>query len=201
MNRIIARGVCAACGLGLGVILSAPAVVSAGPKLNTTSETLLIGKTKTINLSGVGKSKVRWSSSKNSVLTVKNGKITAKKAGNSTITASYKGKKYKCRVTVKNWPQYKGKPYTVINSNKPEFTKKQKKSTKAFEKYSKLDTLGRCGVAYANICKQIMPTEERGAIGMIRPSGWHTVKYSGIVDGNYLYNICKEHCMFILHLT
>ena len=48
----------------------------------------------------------------------------------------------------------------------------------------------RCGVAFANICKEIMPTEERGAIGQVRPSGWHTVKYNGVVDGNYLYNRC-----------
>ena len=59
--------------------------------------------------------------------------------------------------------------------------------TTAFENYSDLDSLGRCGVAYANICKDIMPTEERGKIGMIKPSGWHTVKYD-FVDGKYLYN-------------
>jgi len=49
---------------------------------------------------------------------------------------------------------------------------------------------GRCGVAYANICKEIMPTEERGVIGMVKPSGWHTVKYNDRIDGNYLYNRC-----------
>lgn len=58
-----------------------------------------------------------------------------------------------------------------------------------FENYSDLDSLGRCGVAYANICKDIMPTEERGKIGMIKPSGWHTVKYDVIKD-RYLYNRC-----------
>lgn len=61
--------------------------------------------------------------------------------------------------------------------------------TTAFENYSDLDSLGRCGVAYANICKDIMPTEERGKIGMIKPSGWHTVKYDVIKD-RYLYNRC-----------
>ena len=35
-----------------------------------------------------------------------------------------------------------------------------------------------------------MPSEARGEIGQIRPSGWHTVKYTGVVDGNYLYNRC-----------
>ena len=58
-----------------------------------------------------------------------------------------------------------------------------------FEEYSNLDLLGRCGVAFANISKDLMPTEERGSIGMIKPSGWHTVKYD-IVDGKYLYNRC-----------
>ena len=58
-----------------------------------------------------------------------------------------------------------------------------------FEEYSNLDLLGRCGVAFANISKDLMPTEERSSIGMIKPSGWHTVKYD-IVDGKYLYNRC-----------
>ena len=59
----------------------------------------------------------------------------------------------------------------------------------SFEKYSELDSLGRCGVASANISKDLMPTEKRGSIGMIKPSGWHTVKYDHI-DGKYLYNRC-----------
>ena len=46
------------------------------------------------------------------------------------------------------------------------------------------------GVTYANVCPELMPTEERGEIGSIKPTGWHTVKYNGIVDGNYLYNRC-----------
>lgn len=79
--------------------------------------------------------------------------------------------------------------YAVVNSNKPFFTKCDY-TTEPFETYSELDSLGRCGVAYANICKEIMPTEERGKIGMVKPSGWHTIKYNGIVDGNFLYNIC-----------
>ena len=79
--------------------------------------------------------------------------------------------------------------YAVVNSNKPFFTKRDY-TTEPFETYSELDSLGRCGIAYANICKEIMPTEERGEIGMVKPSGWHTIKYNGIVDGNYLYNRC-----------
>lgn len=85
--------------------------------------------------------------------------------------------------------EYNGEAYQVLNDNIPQFTKKQKKNTKAFEKYSPLDSLGRCGVAFANICKELMPTEERGNIGRVKPSGWHTVKYD-IVEGKYLYNRC-----------
>lgn len=91
---------------------------------------------------------------------------------------------------IKDVPKYDGKPSVAINGNKPYFTTKEKKNTNAFESYHKLDKLGRCGVAYANICPELMPTEERGAIGSVKPTGWHTVKYNGIVDGNYLYNRC-----------
>ena len=81
-------------------------------------------------------------------------------------------------------------PYKELNGNKPEFTRKEKKNKKAFETYSRLDKLGRCGVAYANVCKEIMPVDKRGPIGQVRPSGWHTVKYNDLIDGNYLYNRC-----------
>lgn len=71
-------------------------------------------------------------------------------------------------------PKYEGKIYTVINDNKPYFTDKEKKNTSPFEKYSKLDKLGRCGVAYANICKELQPTEPRGDISSVHPSGWQS---------------------------
>lgn len=85
-------------------------------------------------------------------------------------------------------PAYDGKAYVAVNNNEPFFTDSDMTTT-AFENYSDLDSFGRCGVAYANICKDIMPTEERGKIGMIKPSGWHTVKYDVIKD-RYLYNRC-----------
>lgn len=85
-------------------------------------------------------------------------------------------------------PDYSGKSYVVLNNNKPNFSDDDM-TTKSFEKYSDLDFLGRCGVAYANVSTETMPTEERGRIGMIKPSGWHTVKYN-IVNGKYLYNRC-----------
>ena len=92
------------------------------------------------------------------------------------------------KITLNNLPDYSGEAYVELNDNVPDFSKKDMTS-KAFEKYSELDDLGRCGVAYANVCTETMPTEERGNIGMIKPSGWHTVKYDN-VDGKYLYNRC-----------
>ena len=87
-----------------------------------------------------------------------------------------------------NLPAYTGKASIPINDSKPFFTKEEI-TIDIFEEYSELDTLGRCGVAFANVCQEIMPTEERGSIGSIRPSGWHTVKYDVIAD-RYLYNRC-----------
>lgn len=78
--------------------------------------------------------------------------------------------------------------YIEINNNEPFFTENDY-TTEVFETYSELDNLGRCGVTYANICKELMPTEERGEIGQVKPAGWHTVKYD-CVDGKYLYNRC-----------
>lgn len=85
-------------------------------------------------------------------------------------------------------PDYSGKPYVVVNEGEPYFTDTEK-TTHSFEKYSDLDSLGRCGAAIACIGTDIMPTAPRGTIGAVRPTGWHTVKYAGI-DGNYLYNRC-----------
>ena len=86
-------------------------------------------------------------------------------------------------------PAFDGKtPYYVVNNNIPFFTSSQYNST-TYESYSKRDSLNRCGTAIANIGKELMPIEERGSIGMVKPSGWQTVKYD-CVDGNYLYNRC-----------
>ena len=86
-------------------------------------------------------------------------------------------------------PAYSGTAAIVINNNQP-FFKEKDLTEKAFEKYSSLDSLGRSGVAYANICKDTMPTTQRGEIGAVHPSGWHTVKYTDRIDGNYLFNRC-----------
>lgn len=105
-------------------------------------------------------------------------------------TAQAAQKKQKNSFSIKSVPKYSGKASVSVNGNKPYFTQKEKEKTYSFESYHKLDKLGRCGVAYANVSKDTMPTTERGAIGSVRPSGWHTVKYNGLVDGNYLYNRC-----------
>ena len=85
-------------------------------------------------------------------------------------------------------PAYSGQPYVTLNNNVPDFTDADMQTT-SYEEYSDLDNLGRCGAANAIVGIDLMPTEPRGAIGQVRPSGWHTVKYEGI-DGNYLYNRC-----------
>lgn len=85
-------------------------------------------------------------------------------------------------------PAYSGEPYTAVNNNEPYFTS-DNLTTKAFENYSELDALGRCGVAYANVCLETMPTEKRGSISEVKPTGWHSVKYDN-VDGKSLYNRC-----------
>lgn len=85
-------------------------------------------------------------------------------------------------------PDYEGTPYVEIHNNEPEFNSKDM-NTKSFESYSNLDSLNRPQVAYANVSKDLMPNTKRTSIGMVKPVGWHTVRYSGI-DGKYLYNRC-----------
>lgn len=103
--------------------------------------------------------------------------------GNTSAPASTKE-----TVTLTDIPEYSGKPYITIHDNQPDFTDSDL-TTEAFENYSDLDDLGRCGVAYANICMDLMPTEERGSISQVKPSGWHSVRYDN-VDGKSLYNRC-----------
>ena len=88
-------------------------------------------------------------------------------------------------ISIKDIPEYRGQIYVTINNNMPYFEESEY-TTEAFEEYSELDNLGRCGVAYANICKEILPTEERGDISDVKPTGWVQAKY----EGEYLYNRC-----------
>ncbi len=91
-------------------------------------------------------------------------------------------------VSLDTIPAFSGDPFVTLNNNVPLFTEDEL-SAIAFEEYSPLDRLGRCGAATASIGVELMPTEERGAIGSVKPSGWQTSKYD-FVDGKYLYNRC-----------
>lgn len=88
-------------------------------------------------------------------------------------------------------PDYSGEDYIILNGNVPLFTENDFKSIEG-ESYSELDDLGRCGTAVAMLSHEMMPTEEREAIGQIKPSGWNQEKYEGYIDSNppYLYNRC-----------
>lgn len=85
-------------------------------------------------------------------------------------------------------PEYRGFSFVVLNNNEPNFDY-DNLPINSFEEYSNLDYLGRTGIAFANIGKDLMPTEERESIGSVKPSGWHTIKYDN-VSGKYLYNRC-----------
>ena len=85
--------------------------------------------------------------------------------------------------------EFNDEPYVIVNNNIPYFSDEEKTNVFPYEKYGDLDEFGRCTIAEACIGKELMPTEERGKIGYIKPSGWHSVKYD-IVDGKYLYNRC-----------
>ena len=91
-------------------------------------------------------------------------------------------------VSYENIPDYSGKSYIILNNNHNNLLNEYG-NTSSFESYGKLDSLGRCSFAVANIGQDLMPKEERGSINMVKPSGWHTVKYD-FVDGKYLYNRC-----------
>lgn len=91
-------------------------------------------------------------------------------------------------LTYESVPLFSGMPYVVINDNIPEF-KENEIVSRSYEFYSELDALNRCGYAMACIGIDLMPTEDRGNIGQIKPTGWQTIKYD-FVDGKYLYNRC-----------
>ena len=83
-------------------------------------------------------------------------------------------------------PAYDGKAYVAVNDNVPFFTEEELSSA-SYETYGELDPLGRCTVCVASVGQNLMPAEERGNIGAVKPTGWHTVKYD---FGKYLYNRC-----------
>lgn len=114
-----------------------------------------------------------------------NDEVGGSEAGDSTEKYEYE-----LLAPAESLPEYKGEPYVSVNGNIPDFSDEEKHMTEPMEQYSKMDRYGRCGVAFANICKELMPTEKRESIGMIKPSGWQTVRYDDLVDGKYLYNRC-----------
>ena len=85
-------------------------------------------------------------------------------------------------------PPYDSAPYVAVNGNQPFFTSEDI-TDQSFEFYSDLDDLGRCGLTMASIGQDLMPTEKRGSIQEVRPTGWHSVKYDW-VEGKSLYNRC-----------
>lgn len=111
--------------------------------------------------------------------------VQAQRQSNGGVTLSNDSAKSFDYSTV---PKFDDKPYVEINGNVPYFTKSEL-TTKSYESYGELDKYGRCTMCIASVGTDLMPTEERGAIGSIKPTGWHTVKYSN-VDGKYLYNRC-----------
>ena len=111
-------------------------------------------------------------------------------SGNAQSEQSSKGSTNSSTKSVSsdNIPDFSGNMTVAVDNNDPDFTSKDL-TTKSYESYSRLDSEGRCQVAEACVGKDIMPKGKRGAIGMVKPTGWHTAKYNN-VDGKYLYNRC-----------
>ena len=87
-------------------------------------------------------------------------------------------------------PEYSGAAYITLENNVPDFTQEElAQAATSYESYSPLDSLGRCGVAMASVCTDTMPTESRGSISQVKPTGWQSVQYD-FVDGKSLYNRC-----------
>ena len=91
-------------------------------------------------------------------------------------------------IDLSNIPEFSGEPYIEINNNVPSFEKFEI-TDKGFESYSELDYLGRCGSCIASVGIETMPTEERGNISHIKPTGWQSVQYDNVDQGS-LYNRC-----------
>ncbi len=106
---------------------------------------------------------------------------------NNRENESFSNETIETNINISDIPEYEEKIYIEINNNKPYFTEEDY-TKESFEKYSNLDEFGRCGVAFANISKEIMPKEgeERESISNVKPTGWIQEKY----DGEYLYNRC-----------
>ena len=91
-------------------------------------------------------------------------------------------------ISMQDIPEFAGEPYVVVNGGVPYFAEEEI-TTESYEKYSELDELGRCGIAMACLGIDLMPTEERGDINNVTPSGWKQAQYD-CVPNKYLYNRC-----------
>ena len=111
---------------------------------------------------------------------------TKKQVNKNKVKVKYASSKLK----LSQIPNYKAvnAPYVRINNNKPTFKNSEIKKA-SFESYSKLDSIGRCGVAVASVSRDTMPRSKRGSISEVHPSGWHSYRYSS-VEGQSLYNRC-----------
>lgn len=116
-------------------------------------------------------------------------KVKAVSSSAASGYSSVKSAKINTKVSLSKIKDYSGSAYVEVNNNIPKFSERML-TTSSYEKYANLDSLGRCGVTIACIGQDLMPTEDRESIGMIKPSGWHTVRYDDLVDGKYLYNRC-----------
>lgn len=100
-------------------------------------------------------------------------------------------KTHKASYNLSNIPEFTDEPYVIINDNQPSFTDEEiERGKTSFQEFSDLDELLRCGTAFASVGQDLMPTEERESIGMIKPSGWQTVRYDDLIEDKYLYNRC-----------
>ncbi|MDY3359428.1 MAG: DNA/RNA non-specific endonuclease [Clostridium celatum] len=118
--------------------------------------------------------------------TTNGGQVVEDSSSNNVPSSNSNENGNKLNTDIADIPAYSGNDYVVLNDNVPNFSDSDLTTT-SFEEYSPLDSLGRCGVAFANIGTDLMPTENRESISSVKPSGWQSVKYD-IISGKYLYN-------------
>ena len=98
-------------------------------------------------------------------------------SGCDIILPTYDGNSHLESADLESIPAFDGEtPYVIINDNIPFFTEEEIVKV-SFEEYGDLDGLGRCTIAFACVGVDIMPTEDRGSIGSVKPSGWQTIEY------------------------
>lgn len=117
---------------------------------------------------------------------VLNGDDSQTESGGTSNSAA--GEEPVYAVSLDEIPEFNGEdPYVVINGNEPYFTDEEKTFSEEFLTCSELDSLGRCGACWMTVCQSMLPTEERGDISSVKPTGWEQNKYD-FVDGKYVYN-------------